>query len=366
MFGNLLAAVSGALFFNSVYWLLSNTKAVQANMFRHITHKQVDRLQWDSLITRVPNGLIYALSWYLDIVSPGWEALVKEINGRYVAVLPLPVRTKFGLRYLKQPSFAQQLGLFYTELPTAADWQEISRQLQQRFRFVSTYAFNTSNVELLTDEQSAMSGRCVATYHLSLRPAFSQLLATYKTKRRWELKRAQCQALTLAPTTDIEKLVRLFTENTAGKIYGIIGEAYEYRMLRALYAAASQAGMATMWQATIASSEVVAMILLFQFKGQFTYIFSSATKAGKQAGAVTLLLSEVFRTYAGQDICFDFGASEILGAPEVASLAHYYSSFGSVRVLFPTISYNRLPWPLKQVKAARMVIYRHLRPRSSN
>ena len=81
------------------------------------------------------------LTWYLDIVSPGWEAIVKEEAGCYVAVLPLPVRRKFGLRYLQQPLLTQQLGLFHAaDVPfTRADWQQLAAQLQH-FRFITRYA----------------------------------------------------------------------------------------------------------------------------------------------------------------------------------------------------------------------------------
>jgi hypothetical protein len=326
-------------------------------MFRHITHKQVDRSQWDSLIMRAPNGLIYALSWYLDIVSPGWEALVKETNGRYVAVLPLPVQTKFGFRYLKQPLFAQQLGLFYLEKPTKVDWQQVGLILRKRFRLISQYAFNTSNSELLNPGQSALAGVAFTTYYLSLRPRYKHLLASYKANRRWRLNQAFRHNLCIEPSTDIDEMVRIFNENTAPKIHGIIGEDYEYRLLRALYAATSQRNMAHMWQAVTATGEVVAMILLFEFNGQLTYIFNCSTTTGKAVGAISALLDQVFRIYAGQDVCFDFEA------PEVPNVAHFYASFGSVATPFLTITANRLPWPVRQLKAARIALYKQLHSR---
>ncbi|MDJ0365941.1 GNAT family N-acetyltransferase [Hymenobacter sp. H14-R3] len=326
-------------------------------MIRYLRPGEVDRPQWDALLGRAPNGLIYGLSWYLDIVSPGWAALVKEEAGRYVAVLPLPVRTKFGLRYLKQPLFAQQLGLFYLEAPTAADWQQIGALLRQRFRFITQYAFNTRNQELLGPGQPGLAGAAFTTYYLSLQPNYPQLLAGYKANRRWRLNQARRRGLRVEPSTDIDLLVRIFAEYTAPKIHGVIGEAYEYRLLRALYAAASQQHMAHMWQARAATGEVVAMILLFEFNGQLTYIFNSSTPAGKEAGAISVLLDEVFRTYAGRATTFDFEA------PEVASVAHFYASFGSVAAPFHAIAANRLPWPVRQLKAARMALYRRLRPR---
>ncbi len=322
-------------------------------MIRYIIRKEIDCSQWDALVTRAPNSLIYALSWYLDIVTPGWSALIKEENGRYLAVMPLPLRSKFGFHYLQQPVFTQQLGMFSCEALSSADWQEIGKQLRNKFRLISHYSFNTSNAELLQADQLGIAGTRSATYHLNLQPTYKQLLSGYKPNRRWRLNQARRQALIIEPSTDIDLLVQLFTENTAGKISGIIGEAYEYRILRELYIAASQRGMTLMWQARTASEGVVAMILLFVFDKQFTYIFSSTTSAGKKAGAITVLLDEVFHAYAGQNICFDF---EVMN---VANLVHFYSSFGSVAAPFLSISLNRLPWPVKQLKAARMAVYKH-------
>lgn len=326
-------------------------------MIRYISHEEINRSQWDACINEAPNGLIYALSWYLDIVSPGWAAFVKEAQGRYIAVLPLPERRKFGMRYLKQPLFAQQLGLFYLELPTPADWQQVAHLMRKQFRFITRYAFNTSNTDLLPAGGPQLTGVTFTTYYLSLRPAYPQLLANYKPNRRWRLNQARRRGLRLERTTDIDLLVRIFAENTAPKIYGVIGEAYEYRLLRALYTATSQRGLAYMWQARTASGEVGAMILLFKFKKQLTYIFNASTAAGKEAGAISVLLDEIFKTYAGQDLSFDFEA------PEVANVAHFYSSFGSVAAPFLTITADRLPWPVRQLKAARVALYRRLRPR---
>jgi hypothetical protein len=330
-------------------------------MIRYLGPGEINRPQWDALITAAPNGLIYALSWYLDIVSPGWAALVREEAGRYVSGLPLPVQTRFGFAYLKQPLFAQQLGVFSLEAPTAADWQAYGRQLRQRFRFITRYSFNAANAELLGEGEAGpaltLPGTNFTTYYLSLQPSYAQLRSGYKPVRRWRLNQARRRDLRVEPSTDIDLLLRLFDENTAPSIFGVVGEAYEYRLLRALYAAANRAGLAEMWQARAPGGDVVAMILLFRFKNQFTYIFNASSAAGKELGAITLLLDEVFQTYAGQPLTFDFEA------PEVENVAVFYRSFGSVPTPFRTVSHDGLPWPLRQLRAARVALYRRLRPR---
>lgn len=326
-------------------------------MIRYFDHGEIDRAQWDELVTQAPNGLIYALSWYLDIVSPGWAALIKQESERYVAVLPLPVRRKFGMRYLQQPVFAQQLGLFYLAAPTVADWREIGQLLRRQFRFISGYAFNTGNADLLGTNLLGIDSQITHTYYLALWPPYAQILAGYRLNRRRQLSQGRQQHWQLEPATNIDLLLRIFADNTAGKIYGLLGEVYEYPMVRALYAAARQVGMVSLWQARSPNGEVGAMMLVFKFKNQLTYLFNDSTIEGKEKRAISVLLDELFRTYAGQDLCFDFEAHDIPG------LVQFYSSFGSVPAPFLTISANRLPWPVRQLKAARMALYRRLRPR---
>ena len=55
------------------------------------------------------NRLIYGFSWYLNVVCDDWDALVYN---DYEAVFPLPKRKKWGIDYIYQPFFCQQLGVF--------------------------------------------------------------------------------------------------------------------------------------------------------------------------------------------------------------------------------------------------------------
>ncbi|RFP66536.1 GNAT family N-acetyltransferase [Hymenobacter lapidiphilus] len=330
-------------------------------MFRYVGPESLNRSQWDALITADPNGLIYALSWYLDIVSPGWAALVKhDAQGRYVAGLPLPVHSKFGFRFLRQPVFTQQLGLFSQEAPTPADWQQIGALLQREFRFITRYAFNTANTGLLSADAPVLADFGATTrhtYYIDLRPDYPQLAAGYHASRRRQLRQAQPHGLrveAVAGPEALETMIRLFAENTAANIAGLLGEAYEYPLLRALYAAAHQHGMAELWQARTPAGEVVAAVLLWKFNGQLIYLFNSSSRLGKEQRAISVIVDALLQRYAGQPLRFDFES------PQVPSLDRFYASFGSTETPFLSVSLNRLPWPVRQLKAARTALVRAL------
>ena len=91
-------------------------------MIQLVHHANIDFEQWDMCISSAVNSEIYAYSWFLDCVSPQWSALI--LND-YEAVMPLPIKSKYGIRYIVQPPFCQKLGIFSP--------QTISEEMGKKF-----------------------------------------------------------------------------------------------------------------------------------------------------------------------------------------------------------------------------------------
>ncbi|RZK88595.1 MAG: hypothetical protein EOO62_37445 [Hymenobacter sp.] len=163
--------------------------------------------------------------------------------------------------------------------------------------------------------------------------------------------------MVVKPTTNIDLLIHLYDENIAPRFSGVQGETYEYRIIRNVYSAGFQRGMASLWQARTTEGEVQAMMLLLQFRQHTIYLVSCATASGKASGATSVLIDNFLQQRAGQGGCFDFES------PEVPGIERFYGSFGAVPVPFFTVVSDQLPWPVRQLKAARMALYRRLRPR---
>lgn len=97
----------------------------------HIQDPEKASGYYDKCIGSSPNGLIYALSWYLNIVCPNWEILTSEDHS---AVMPLPVIRTLGRRVLKQPDYAFQLGVFSTRIPSPDVIQHFIRSIPEGYR----------------------------------------------------------------------------------------------------------------------------------------------------------------------------------------------------------------------------------------
>ena len=76
-------------------------------------HKEIDKAKWDVCIQAKPkNAIVYAYSWYLDIVSPGWSALVED---NYTTVFLLLKERNSDLHICSNRLSTQQLGLFTSQ-----------------------------------------------------------------------------------------------------------------------------------------------------------------------------------------------------------------------------------------------------------
>jgi len=79
------------------------------SLIQYRKHDEVDFIKYDRCINSASNSRVYAAGWYLDRSAIVWDALVW---GNYEFVMPIPVGNKYGIRYLYQPVFSQQLGIF--------------------------------------------------------------------------------------------------------------------------------------------------------------------------------------------------------------------------------------------------------------
>lgn len=105
------------------------------SQLQYITHKDIDFNKWDRTILASQIPFVFAQSFYLNATCPHWDALVV---GDYESVFPVTYKTKFGYRYLPQPSFTSQLGVY----------GKVSMEIELLFYNYVLSHFNLIDIEL--------------------------------------------------------------------------------------------------------------------------------------------------------------------------------------------------------------------------
>src|SRR3954449_9121354 len=81
------------------------------SQFNIIPSHEIDAAKWDKCIINSKANRIYARHMYLQHMADNWSGLIMN---DYAAVMPIIWRRKWGIRYVYNAPFIQQLGLFGT------------------------------------------------------------------------------------------------------------------------------------------------------------------------------------------------------------------------------------------------------------
>ncbi len=298
---------------------------------QYFTNRTIDKVKWDDCINKADNGLIYAYSFYLDIMAKHWDALV--LND-YEAVMPLTWNCKYGINYLYQPFLAAQLGVFGNNI-TEKMVGNFIEVIPPSYRFIEI-SLNSKNVF------GVPSGFSIhrSNYVLNLNKPYNILQQHYRENIRRNIKKAKQLGCTVKKNFDVEEVIilamqQMKTQNNES--------ADNISRFRRLYQVLQEKGMATTYGIQL-NNELLASCVFFVSHNRAYYILVGNHPNGKTIGASHFLIDAFIKGYAEKDILLDFEGSDI------SSLAFFYSSFGAAQEVYPSIKINRLPFYLRWLK----------------
>ena len=303
-------------------------------MIQYLSNQNIDRRKWDECIARSFNGIVYAYSWYLDIVSPGWDALVKD---DYKSVMPLTWRKKYSVRYLYQPFFTQQLGVFSAEKSDADLVQKFLDAIPTQFQFIeiNLNTFNLSNLSISSIKKNL-------THELDLIESYETIAKNYSDNLKRNLKKAQNNKLQTVFVNQPESVIKLFRENRGASLSNL--KERDYKTLTTLMHQAIHRGKAQIIHVLNKKNELCAGAFFIESNNKVIFLFSGLSEEGKNLNAMPLLIDSFIKQNSGKNITLDFEGSNDV------NLARFYKSFGSKECVYPQVKINRLPFPVNMLK----------------
>ncbi len=297
-------------------------------MIRHLKHSEIDFEKWDDCIEKAVNGIFYGYSWYLDMCAGSWDALVED---DYVAVMPLPNREKAGVKYVYQPFFVQQLGVFGTRSVTQEVTARFLAAIPKRFRYID-YSMNIYN-RLPETHGFRLENRI--THELDLISSYDQLRSNYSKNTKRNIKKAEKNGVFVTSHGRPEEIISAFRRNRGSR--GVPFRDRDYNVLKHLIYAGLHKRMVTLKCAYTSNNEFCAGIVFCRSHNKSVWLFSGATDEARENGAMSLLVDDYVREHAGSELVLDFEGSMD------KNLARFYRGFGSKECVFLRIRKNRVP-----------------------
>jgi hypothetical protein len=303
-------------------------------LITHLEHKDIDRAKWDLCLEQSVNSLVYAYSWYLDIVSPNWGALILD---DYLAVMPLTGHRKYFISYLSQPFFTQQLGVFSKQNISHDILVEFLEAIPSRFKFIEIQ-LNEQNQVL--DEQFKIKKR--KNYVLDLNRNYDKIAKEFNSQTMRNLKRAKKHELSMKSISGKE-VVLFYKLHKAVSTKGV--REKDYQMLLNLVEMANDKRSLLARGVYDKSGELLAAGVFLVQRNRLIFLLGNGSEMGREKGAMTLLMDSLIMQFSGHKMVLDFEGSEIEG------IARFFKSFGAEKRNYYKFRRNNLPWILKIFKS---------------
>lgn len=269
-------------------------------------------------------------------MADNWDALVLD---NYSAVMPLTWRKKMGVRYLYQPAFMQQGGIFMRT--------QLDIQTQKEFLSKATAVFKFAEITLNSmnatpDHPSFEIGlRC--NYLLRLDKGYEATKKNFSFNFQKNLRRANNGKLSCEFTDNYSSIISLYKDLYGSRLKSFAQNDYD-NILKVCCKAATTQRVIALHVKDLEGSVVAGAVLLCEKKRVYNLV-SAVTKAGRTLRANFLLYDELILSLSGSDYILDLEGSDHPG------IAAFYESFGPVKETYSFIRYNNLPAIIKWLKS---------------
>jgi hypothetical protein len=301
-------------------------------MITYIKRKDLEVEKYDACIENSLQSRVYAFSWYLDIVADNWDVLVLD---DYKAVMPIPWKKKYFIRYVHPPLWLLELGVF--SLDANINFQIFFKTLFRAFRFVESRL----NTDMKIDADSVFL-EPKEMQVVSLEQGYDAVFNNYRKDRKKDLAKANKLDLTEKWKDSAVNLITLF-KNNVGKRTPNIQES-DYIILKKLMTICIEKRVGEVLSIYDNENHIVASGFFLKHKKTVTILVSSTDFKNRKNGANTFLIDKAIQEYEKDFDIFNFGGSSM------QSIAKYFLSFGGNSLNYQQIKLNTLPFLFKLFK----------------
>lgn len=305
---------------------------------KYIPYKNIDKLKWDNCINTACNKLIYAESVYLDHLSANWDAIV--LND-YEAVLPLTWKKKLGIRYLYQPAFFQQGGIFSKKKLSPEIITDFIELAASKFKFAEiTFNYLHNPPHKISFYQSKQCNN----YFFQLGKSYSTIFKQFSPYIKKRLKRLEKFKLIYRKSDNYKEAIKIYKELYNDKLPDFKKSDYDhFGLLCDYYSKNSRIIVRKVYDQD--ENTLLACVLLLKDENRIYNIASSVFPEGKRKLANYFLYNAVINEFSNEKLILDFEGSDIPG------IAYFYKKWASENQQYTFIKWNLLPGPIKLFKS---------------
>ena len=285
-------------------------------MINYIKRKDLDVAKYNTCIENSIQSRVYGYSWYLDIVADNWDVLVLD---DYQAVMPIPWKQKYFIKYIYQPPFCQQLGVFSNDKISEELLLKLVSCIPKKYKKVSLN-FNSDNCVIPKMEPRK-------NYILELNDNYLNHFKTFSKGRKHAVKVGGKKDLKLKSISIIDLIAmkeKFYAHISFNKL--ILENLVEYILKK------NKGFILGVFKEDV----LLGGGFFLKSDKRIIYLFSSFNDEGRKLQAASFLIGNVIKQYENSNYLLDFEGGSI---PNIGS---FFKSFGASNVNYHHMNYNNL------------------------
>lgn len=294
-----------------------------------ISMSDIDLRKWNNCILKSANEMVYAYSWYLDVVNNDWEALV---YGDYEIVMPLTNSKKYGINYLYQPPFTRQLGIFSRQNINPELVKLFIDAIPNKYKYININLNKYNNIEAL--KKYKMMPRF--SYELDLIESYDKILENYSIKHKQNLITALKNKLSVNQGIAPNEFFKLLeTSNNKKRL-----RSEHINILRQLIAAVIRYKSGYLYGVYNKYNVLTAAAFFVRSRSKMFLILSVENEEAAQNYASIVLINSFIKEFSYKNLTLDFIGIDLANSDE------FCKGFGANKFTYNNIIVNRLPFPV--------------------
>lgn len=260
---------------------------------RLIENKDIDLFKWDSCVLKSLNGLPYAYSWYLNIISDNWKGIVMD---NYDAVMPvLEERFLSVIPYVRKDVLVPQLGIFTKKL--------LSNQMQDEFFDLLLKYYASIKIPLnkySITSVPAFNNKKVEKYELDLIKPYKRLCDNYSSDLNRKIMNAEEHKITVVKGLMPNDLVKLVNRK-----HFAVNRSFAIS-LRILTSTSIRYRIGQIYGAYTEHNNICAAILFLKSNKKAIMLVTAFTNDALNNNAIECIVDHYLKAHAENDLTFVF------------------------------------------------------------
>ncbi len=302
---------------------------------RYVKNNDINFYKWDQCILRSLNGIIYAYSWYLNMVSDNWDALIED---DYVTVMPMVITKQFTQQIISTPYYLHQLGVFSIKLLDKKKISDFIDAIPSDIKYYDIRLNRYNNIKL-EGYGKIINDNC---FELDLIKPYQKTKNKYSDKTLEILKDAALKKVSVVDGLSVNEMMQ-FMKQVRRTLPGAIKKD-NFKLFRILVSSSVRFQLGTVYGAYSEHNELCAIAFFVKSHNSLVLLCAIANKQGKENNAVFLLIDNIIKKHSQKNLTLSFEYIDNY------CNENFYMGFGSIKSSIIRIQKNNLPFYLRFLK----------------